>query len=106
MNKYSKNIGYTVATVRRYSALFIKIRSIIISIYDYKCIICGLETINLEIHHADKNHKNDDVLNLKPLCSECHKKLHKSLAINWPALTKHQKNQLERLRYITSKYII
>ena len=42
-----------------------------------KCENCGLEEwlgqpINLEIHHIDGNHYNNDLSNLQLLCPNCH----------------------------------
>lgn len=41
--------------------------------YDHKCCMCGLPvTMHLHIHHIDENPSNNDVLNLLPLCPNCH----------------------------------
>ena len=46
-----------------------------------KCEICG-NIKNLDIHHKDKNWKNNSLDNLKCLCRSCHTKIHKSKCIN------------------------
>lgn len=40
------------------------------------CDSCGTDK-RIEIHHIDKNYKNNDIKNLQPLCKKCHMKLHK-----------------------------
>ena len=40
------------------------------------CMICW-STKGLQIHHKDKNHKNNDISNLIKLCYRCHCMLHK-----------------------------
>jgi hypothetical protein len=39
------------------------------------CYKCGTLN-NINIHHIDKNWKNNDILNLQPLCRACHSRLH------------------------------
>ena len=41
-----------------------------------KCMICWSED-RLQIHHKDKNHNNQDPLNLIKLCYKCHCEAHK-----------------------------
>lgn len=41
-----------------------------------KCMICWSED-RLQIHHKDKNHDNQDPLNLIKLCYKCHCEAHK-----------------------------
>ena len=45
--------------------------------YEHKCAICGYYDMieNLEVHHIDENHNNNDISNLIILCPICHKKL-------------------------------
>lgn len=40
-----------------------------------KCAQCSA-AVDLHVHHIDRNHENDDPLNLITLCSSCHLKLH------------------------------
>ena len=40
-----------------------------------ECAFCG-SIKNTEIHHIDLNRKNNDILNLIPLCNSCHKSVH------------------------------
>ena len=47
-----------------------------------KCELCGLEQwldkpIQLELHHADFNHHNTEMNNLRILCGNCHNYVHK-----------------------------
>lgn len=49
----------------------------LLSIRERKCENCGLSTwlgkpINLEIHHIDGNHGNNEFSNLQLLCPNCH----------------------------------
>lgn len=37
-----------------------------------KCALCG-NTENLEVHHKDGNHKNNEMKNLAWLCKKCHR---------------------------------
>ena len=39
------------------------------------CAICGT-TENLQVHHLDRNIKNNSEENLQTLCASCHMKLH------------------------------
>ena len=39
------------------------------------CEICGA-TKDLEVHHKDKNHSNNNPNNLMTVCSSCHQKVH------------------------------
>lgn len=43
------------------------------------CNRCGLEAPEkqLEIHHKDRNRKNNELINLEVLCAKCHKEEHK-----------------------------
>ncbi len=40
-----------------------------------KCRACG-STLNLEIHHIDRNRKNNDFENLQLFCRDCHREDH------------------------------
>ena len=42
------------------------------------CEICGA-TKDLEVHHKDKNHSNNNPNNLMTVCSSCHQKVHNQL---------------------------
>jgi len=46
-----------------------------------KCEICGYDEYDfcLDLHHIDKNPKNNHIENLAVLCCMCHKKLHKKI---------------------------
>ena len=39
------------------------------------CNTCG-STDNLDVHHKDRNYKNNEMKNLETLCHSCHMKLH------------------------------
>lgn len=39
------------------------------------CEVCGTTT-DLEVHHIDKNHQNNNPNNLLTVCSSCHQKIH------------------------------
>jgi hypothetical protein len=52
-------------------------------IKNYKCEECNLsewrqQPIPLELHHIDNNPKNNNLTNLKILCSNCHSLVHKN----------------------------
>ena len=47
-------------------------------VYKQKCAVCGCEDPDvLEVHHIDKNRKNNDVDNLIFLCANHHAKVHR-----------------------------
>ena len=46
----------------------------------YECEYCGSKE-NIEIHHVDKNPRNNEATNIKFLCSECHHLWHHPYAI-------------------------
>lgn len=44
------------------------------------CELCGFKAVDacqLDVHHLDGNHHNNDPNNLKTLCSNCHRLEHK-----------------------------
>ena len=53
-----------------------KLKDTIKKIHNYKCFSCSIDNKNLDIHHIDKNKKNNNIDNLIPLCKKCHGKLH------------------------------
>jgi len=53
------------------------------------CAICGT-TEHLQVHHLDRNIKNNSLSNLETLCQSCHMKLHWRLR----RLSKNAKGQL------------
>lgn len=52
-------------------------REIVINKYDYKCGMCFQSISDFEVHHIDRNLKNNDINNLIPLCKSCHQMIHK-----------------------------
>ena len=46
--------------------------------HDRKCIICG-ESDAVDVHHLDKNRKNNSIDNLIPLCPTHHAYCHRGL---------------------------
>ena len=60
----------------------LRLRLIEDEIKEAKCELCGRthwmdKPIPLELHHADMNHHNNKLENLKVLCSNCHSYVHK-----------------------------
>lgn len=51
-----------------------------------ECILCGFDKV-VEVHHLDHNHKNNDKLNLIPICPNHHQMLHTS---KWGVETKRE----------------
>jgi predicted restriction endonuclease len=45
-------------------------KSLVLKEFNYKCAICGKE--RPQVHHIDENPSNNDLLNLIPLCPNCH----------------------------------
>ena len=55
-----------------------------------ECIFCGKKE-NIEIHHIDKNRKNNNRKNLLKLCVRCHRLLHSRIyKILWPEKKKKE----------------
>jgi HNH endonuclease len=45
-----------------------------------QCTVCGIDDSDvLEIHHKDRNRKNNKLENLIVLCANCHTKIHRGL---------------------------
>jgi len=42
-----------------------------------ECDFIAIDPCQLDVHHIDKNRKNNDPMNLKTLCANCHRLLHK-----------------------------
>jgi len=43
-----------------------------------KCEVCGSNaTEELQVHHKDKNRRNNQISNLSILCLNCHRQMHK-----------------------------
>lgn len=47
--------------------------------YGRICNKCGKTKGQIDVHHKDGNHSNNDINNLEVLCASCHAKLHKSV---------------------------
>jgi len=45
--------------------------------YPIKCNICKKHFYNLDIHHIDGNHNNNDLKNRILICKHCHAMIHK-----------------------------
>ena len=46
--------------------------------YPSVCMVCGFDKdYAIEVHHIDKNRKNNNIENLKVLCANCHLGIHK-----------------------------
>lgn len=51
-----------------------------------KCSECNFAAVHrcqMDIHHADGNHKNNDPLNLVELCANCHRMKHGAVDGGW-----------------------
>ena len=46
------------------------------NVFSQNCYLCHSEKSKIEIHHIDKNSSNNELKNLVPLCSSCHKIVH------------------------------
>lgn len=61
------------------------------------CEKCGRTKFDvltkLHVHHKDRNRLNNNIKNLKLLCSKCHLKLHKNWEYRW---NKHGKNKINK----------
>ena len=83
---------------RSYIHQFAKKKEVILFIYDYACQSCGLISTSNHVHHIDSNPQNNDVFNLCPLCSDCHKLVHKLHIVLLPQLDPLKKGQLLQLQ--------
>lgn len=50
-------------------------RKICFSKWKQKCAVCGFDKV-VDVHHIDKNHNNNSIENLIPLCPNHHKMTH------------------------------
>ncbi|RTL07682.1 HNH endonuclease [Candidatus Dependentiae bacterium] len=55
-----------------YRSIFLKAGGVL------KCVRCGYDEFScgIEVHHKDKNRKNNSIQNLVSLCANCHRGLH------------------------------
>jgi 5-methylcytosine-specific restriction endonuclease McrA len=79
---------------------FNKIKTIILFIYDFRCVLCGLFSISNHIHHIDKKHLNNDPYNLTCLCDKCHLMVHSRFQVKYPGLTSEQVALKDRLSVV------
>lgn len=80
-----------------YSYFFRRFAPIVMHIYDYQCVICTQNRKHLEVHHIDKNSKNDSVFNLVPVCLSCHSALHTWLNADFTQIQKRYSKELKKL---------
>ena len=59
-------------TVRKSTTVY---RRICFSYYPFECLVCGENKV-VEVHHLDKNHENNKIENLVPLCPTHHDYMH------------------------------
>jgi len=83
--------------MRKNNTQFQKIKNVILFLHDYECFICGLASVRNHVHHIDRNPSNNNAFNLLPLCPECHKNVHKMVAIKVHFDNDVLNNQLLRL---------
>jgi predicted HNH restriction endonuclease len=46
------------------------------------CVLCGfipVDSCQLDVHHVDHNHHNNDPNNLQTVCANCHRLIHKKV---------------------------
>jgi 5-methylcytosine-specific restriction endonuclease McrA len=66
------------------SAQWRRMRKLALQQHRFRCIDCGRKVTDLapkeklEVHHADGNPLNNALVNLKVLCTRCHRKRHRS----------------------------
>lgn len=53
-------------------------------VFNKRCFICKKIYFRLEIHHIDKNRKNNVLKNLLIVCPKCHNKIHNNKFIDSP----------------------
>ena len=80
----------------QYSYFFRRFSVIILHIYDYKCVLCEIQKPNLEVHHIDKNIKNNSGVNLVPLCKNCHSAIHKNILVDFSEIVNSKAESLAK----------
>ena len=48
-------------------------RGFVLVLFDYSCYLCKHKSLSNEVHHIDGVNTNNYILNLIPLCKNCHK---------------------------------
>lgn len=48
-----------------------------------KCGFIAVHTCQIDVHHIDRNHKNNSCVNLISLCANCHRLEHLGEKFNW-----------------------
>lgn len=63
--------------MRKNNLIFQKKKNVVLFLYGYACQLCGLISVNNHVHHIDGDNGNNFSINLVPLCSACHRFVHK-----------------------------
>ena len=77
---------------------FRKKKEVILFIFEYSCVMCGLVDLSNHVHHINGSHQDNDVYNLAVLCDYCHKIVHKSHIVLRLVYSDSQIVLLERLK--------
>jgi hypothetical protein len=63
-----------------------------IALYGYDCEKCGSDALKIDVHHIDRNRKNnpEDGSNWMRLCDKCHKLIHKTMRDRAPIIGRNE----------------
>ena len=53
-------------------------RYVVLWLHDEKCYLLNCREHADQVHHADYNNANNAITNLVPICSRCHRLIHKT----------------------------
>ena len=53
-------------------------REVVIYFHNYRCQLCGQQSLSLEVHHDNRNENDHSWQNLVPLHKHCHRQVHKT----------------------------
>ena len=84
--------------MRKHIPEFSKKREVILFIFDYSCVVCGLVSTSNHVHHVNFNPLDNHVCNLAPVCDYCHKLIHKTRSWILVKKTETQVQMLDKLQ--------
>lgn len=83
--------------------LFRFIRPLVHYVYDSRCCLCGVRSLDNHVHHCNWNHDDNSLYNLAIVCDKHHKMIHKNkFALNLLRTREQENFLLEIQLYIDS----
>ncbi len=77
-NMFGVSRGYIYIIVSQYKFLPPEVRKSVLLRDNSECRICGTMG-QLDVHHIDKDRRNNELINLILLCKECHHNQHRKM---------------------------